>query len=130
MENCLMSDWWAKKLSGETPKQQRPDEIQRRIESQSYTDTQRVQQNNQPVAKPLPTDNVSMGQAIRMWQGGEAMRREGDKRCPECGSANVFSRVGKGSNTMVNGAHPAPRCFNCGWNGMYSQATEATWTTT
>ena len=130
MENCLMSDWWAKKLSGETPKQQRPDEIQRRIESQSYTDTQRVQQNNQPVAKPLPTDNVSMGQAIRMWQGGEAMRREGDKRCPECGSANVFSRVGKGSNTMVNGAHPAPRCFNCGWNGIYSQATEATWTTT
>lgn len=130
MENCLMSDWWAKKLAGETPKQQRPDEIQRRIESQSYTDTQRVQQNNQPVAKPLPTDNVSMGQAIRMWQGGEAMRREGDKRCPECGSANVFSRVGKGSNTMVNGAHPAPRCFNCGWNGIYSQATEATWTTT
>ena len=125
-----MSDWWAKKLAGETPKQQRPDEIQRRIESQSYTDTQRVQQNNQPVAKPLPTDNVSMGQAIRMWQGGEAMRREGDKRCPECGSANVFSRVGKGSNTMVNGAHPAPRCFNCGWNGIYSQATEATWTTT
>ncbi len=125
-----MSDWWAKKLAGETPKQQRPDEIQRRIESQSYADTQRVQQANQPVAKPLPTENVSMGQAIRMWQGGEAMRREGNNRCPECGSANVFSRVGKGSNTMVNGAHPAPRCFNCGWNGMYSQATEATWTTT
>lgn len=63
-----------------------------------------------------------MGEALRLWKGGEAMRKEGNMTCPECGSIYVFSRTGRGQNTMVNGAAPAPRCYECGWNGLYDQA--------
>lgn len=71
-----------------------------------------------------PTDNISMGEAIRLWKGGEAARREGNVTCPACGSRNVFSRA---KGTMVNGATPAPRCFECGWNGIYEQGEQSSW---
>lgn len=115
-----MSDWWNKKLKGEKPTPQ-----------PNYPNP--AQYSNRPVAQPqqqqapvqeLPSNGqITMGAAIRNWKGGEAMRREGDMRCPSCGSRNVFSRTGKGANSMILGAAPAPHCFDCGWNGLYEQAT-------
>jgi len=70
-----------------------------------------------------------MGDAIRLWKGGEAMRKEGNMTCPECGSMNVFGRTARASNTTVSGNSPAPRCFECGWNGLYNQAIEGSWAT-
>lgn len=68
-----------------------------------------------------------MGEAIRMWKGGEAHRREADMHCPDCGSKHVFSRVTRGANTTIHGNSPAPRCFECGWTGLYIQGDASNW---
>ena len=119
-----MSDWWEKKLKGEKPTPQPiyPNPVTYSNRPVQTIETQTVQHNLPP------NTQLTTGQAIRMWKGGEAHQREGNMRCPECGSRNVFSRVGKGSNSMVNGAAPAPRCFECGWNGKFSQADQSNWT--
>ena len=70
-----------------------------------------------------PQDQITMGEALRLWQGGEGARRESGS-CPECGSHLVFSRS---KGTTVNGAAPAPRCYECGWNGRYSQGEQSNW---
>ncbi len=132
-----MSDWWSKKLAGETPTPQRtyttpPVSPPMRIPMQAPQQAPQTYQTpqdeamNQKVLDPnrAPTENVTMGEALRLWKGGEAMKKEGNMTCPDCGSIYVFSRTGRGANSMINGAHPAPRCYECGWNGMYSQATQ------
>lgn len=120
-----MSDWWNKKLKGEKPT---PQPTYPNPSSYSNRPVQTQQTQRQVVEQNLPPNTqLSMGQAIRMWKGGEAHRKEGDMRCPECGSRNVFSRTGKGANSMINGAAPAPRCFECGWNGIYDQASQVNW---
>lgn len=121
-------DWWSKKLSQPTQPQQATPPVSApvRFAVQVPPAHAPVQQpSNQRVLDPgkAPTDQISMGEAIGLWQGGEAMRTEGHLSCPSCGSNLVFART-KG---RVNGAAPAPRCFSCGWNDMYDQASEASW---
>lgn len=120
----MNNDWWSRRLSS-TPSQQPartsvpPTSPAIRFPTpthQQTSHTQTIQQTETP---------ATMGEAIRVWQGGEAARKEGNLRCPECGSRHVFSRVGSG--TMINGAQPAPRCFECGWNGKYNQADQSNW---
>ena len=126
-----MNDWWSKKLTGQQPTPQRT--YQTPPVSPPMTIPMQAPQQQAPVHQQsgrqdlldpsrAPTDNITMGEALRLWQGGEAMRKEGNMTCPDCGSIYVFSRTGRGHNTMVNGASPAPRCYECGWNGMYDQA--------
>lgn len=130
-----MSDWWSKKLKGEpasTPQRSLPTtgfRINTVPQTQQTQQTQTVTAHNQSVLDPNrpPTEQISMSDAIRLWKGGEAHRKEGDMRCPECGSQHVFKRVGRGANTSINGAAPAPRCFECGWNGKFSQADQGNW---
>jgi hypothetical protein len=126
---CTMTDWWSKKLGGQQPTPQRtyqtpplsaPIHIPASVPMSSP-----MQAERQDVLDPnrAPTENLTMGEALRLWKGGEAMRKEGNMTCPDCGSIYVFSRTGRGSNSMINGHSPAPRCYECGWNGMYDQAT-------
>jgi hypothetical protein len=132
-----MSDWWSKKIAGESPTPQRtsatpPVTPAIRFPAQAQPQQQQQMPSNGHPTNVLdpnraPTEQISMGEAIRLWKGGEAHRKEGGMTCPECGSANVFSRVSRGGNTMINGAAPAPRCFECGWNGRYSQADQGSW---
>jgi hypothetical protein len=65
--------------------------------------------------------------AKRLWKGGEAAKKQGDMSCPDCGSQNIFVRTAKGGNTMISGNAPAPRCFECGWNGIYDQGSQSSW---
>ena len=127
-----MSDWWSKKLAGEKPTTQKsfttpptspPIRIPNMPEQQAH------QQERQDVLDPsrAPNEHIDMGTAIRMWKGGEAHRKEGNVTCPDCGSIYVFSRTSRGAGTHINGANPAPRCYECGWNGMYDQANQANW---
>lgn len=133
------SDWWARRISGNQPAprpQQTsvpptspplrfPVQAPQQPVYQQHSQTvgnQRLLDEHQP-----PDAQIDMSTAIRMWKGGEAMRKQGDLRCPECGSANVFHRVAKGGNTTINGKSPAPRCFECGWNGIYDQGLETNW---
>ena len=134
-----MSDWWNKKLKGEpVPKTQampptslRFDTVPRPQQTapQPQQPQQQVTAQNQNLLDPnrAPNEQITMGDAIKLWKGGEAHRREGNLRCPDCGSQHVFSRTARGSNTMINGAAPAPRCFECGWNGKFSQAEQVNW---
>lgn len=130
-----MSDWWSRRLSDGSPRPTpRPEAVppitppQRwgiQVPAQVPPPQQSVPHNQRVLDESrAPTDNISMGEAIRMWKGGEAARREGNMTCPSCGSRNVFSRA---KGTMVNGATPAPRCFECGWNGIYEQGEQSSW---
>ena len=116
-----MSSWWERKLTNdksETPKSLPP--VQHRVAIPALSQ----QAQSAPTPKQLPSNGqTDMGTAIRMWAGGEAHRQEGHLTCPRCSSKNVFSRS-NGSTTMKP---PAPRCFECGWNGMYQQADQASW---
>lgn len=129
-----MSDWWSKKLAGETPAPQRtyttpPTSPPLRIPQQQQAPAPQQYNGRQELLDPnrAPTEQITMGEAIHLWKGGEAMRKEGNSTCPECGSIYVFSRTGRGAGTMVNGAAPAPRCYECGWNGMYDQGSQGNW---
>jgi hypothetical protein len=132
-----MTDWWSKKLAGEKPTPQRsfttpPTSPPLRIPMSSPAATpqpQYQQEGRQELLDPSrpPNENITMGEALRLWKGGEAMRKEGNVTCPDCGSIYVFSRTGRGAGTMVNGASPAPRCYECGWNGMYDQGSVGSW---
>jgi hypothetical protein len=133
-----MTDWWSKKLTGQQPTPQRtyttpptspPLRIPMQAPQQQPSPLQQAQQGNQNLLDPnrAPTDQLTMGEALRLWKGGEATRKEGNMTCPDCGSIYVFSRTGKGSNSMINGASPAPRCYECGWNGMYDQGSQSSW---
>lgn len=130
-----MSDWWSKQLSGNapapvqsTPPVTPPMRTAIRIPAVVANPTVQVQPQQPQHQHVLdssrgPQDQISMGDAIRMWKGGEAHRKENNS-CPECGSNLVFSRS---KGTMINGASPAPRCYECGWNGRYSQGEQASW---
>lgn len=133
-----MSDWWSKKLTGQpiapqrtylptTPPMQMPMPHPAQVQQQQFQ--QEAVNAKQSVLDPTqaPTAQIDMSTALRLWKGGEAMRKEGNMTCPDCGSGNVFSRSGRGSGTTINGASPAPRCYECGWNGMYDQASQGNW---
>jgi len=129
----MSSDWWSRKLTG-TPAPQRtsfpPSSPPIRIGQQvTYPQEQQQRPHNENLLDPNKgaTDEIHMSDAIRMWKGGEAMRREGSVRCPDCGSQHVFSRTGRSANTSIQGKAPAPRCFECGWTGLYTQASESNW---
>lgn len=128
-----MTDWWSKKLAGETPTPQRTyatpptsPPVQIPVTRTQPMQSPQAQAQSQNVLDPnrAPTEQVTMGEALRLWKGGEAMKKEGNMTCPDCGSIYVFSRTGRGAGSMINGASPAPRCYECGWNGMYTQAIQ------
>lgn len=129
-----MSDWWSRRLSDNSP----PPQSSTPPVTPPMRTAIRIPQQNAVVANPTvqvqpqervldpsrnPQDQITMGEALRLWKGGEAARRETNS-CPECGSNLVFSRA---KGTTVNGASPAPRCYECGWNGRYSQGEQSNW---
>lgn len=120
-----MSDWWSKKLAGEKPTPPRhtlpPVNVPMRFPAAVTAAAQPQQQDEGP-------EPESLSEFLRSnrTRGGEATRRE-NVNCPDCGSPYVFSRTGKGTGTMINGANPAPRCYECGWNGLYDQASQSSW---
>jgi hypothetical protein len=131
-----MSDWWSRKLTGNapatpvrtfsTPVSTPPIGIRQNTMAVTPLHSQDVAQQQVLDEGRSATDQIGMSDAIRLWKGGEAHRRDGNSSCPSCGSGLVFSRTGR-SGTTVNGNAPAPRCFSCGWNGMYEQADQISW---
>lgn len=121
-----MSDWWSKKLAGEKPTVPKtnlpPPNLPMRFPAAVTASAQPAQQ---PTADGEP-DSLTAYLRSNNPAGGEAAKKE-THTCPDCGSSYVFSRTGRGQNTTVNGAHPAPRCYECGWNGIYSQASQINW---
>lgn len=122
-----MSDWWSKKLAGEKPTAPRsglpPVEVPLR-----FAPHQPATQRGAPQAHDNGHEPETLSEFLRSnrTKGGEAARKE-DVTCPDCGSPYVFSRTGRGQGTSINGIAPAPRCYECGWNGMYDQASQSSW---
>lgn len=120
-----MNDWWSKKLAGEKPTTSRTSPYPATTYPTPMAPPQSTQVR-QPQPQQVDTAPASsFTEALKkgITNGGEAARRE-VHNCPACGSAYVFSRA-KGS--MLNGASPAPRCYECGWNGLYEQAEQSNW---
>ena len=80
------------------------------------------QQAPMPPQAPVITSIHDVPGAMGMWQGGEGVRTE-TNRCPGCGGDHYFSRSKKTSR----GPAPAPLCYDCGFNGLFDQADQATW---
>lgn len=125
-----MSDWWSKKLSGEKPSIDRtttpPVQVPLRFQTPSnFSSTNTPSNTTVPAEQNDGAAPSSLSEGLRTGatRGGEATRKE-TLRCPSCGSNYVFSRSGGG---MLNGATPAPRCYECGWNGLYAQAQQGSW---
>ncbi len=131
----MASDWWARKLSSpSTPNPSVRTSVPPSTPPVRIGQQVKFPQQQQDPAQPRvlddsvpPTGEIHMGDAIRLWKGGEAARKEGNLHCPECGSQHVFSRVSRGGNTTIQGKNPAPRCFECGWTGLYTQGMESNW---
>lgn len=128
-----MTDWWSRQLGGNapapvvsTPPVTPPMHHALRVPAQTPQPAYQNPSGNTKVLDPRrgPNDQITMGEALRLWTGGEAARRETES-CPSCGSHLVFSR--SGLNGRINGASPAPRCYSCGWNGRYEQGDQSNW---
>lgn len=61
---------------------------------------------------------MHIGDAITRWRGGQGTKTE-TQHCPNCGSANFFSRRGQSVTTHNGVMPPAPHCMECGHNGVF-----------
>lgn len=130
------SSWWANKL-GSAPQprygitvQPATPAPQPQVQPQPEQQPAPIQ-HDRPVLDPTKEANaeIPMGEALRRWQGGEAHRTEGDIACPACGSRTgytAYSGMGAGG-ARINGQKPRPHCFECGYNGSFSQGMESNW---
>lgn len=117
-----MSDWWSKKLAGERPTPSRSTLPPVQAPVRFPAPQTPVQA---PVVPSAPlSEDATLSDYLKagVTKGGKATRTE-TAICPECGGNYVFSR---NTGTAVN---PAPRCYECGWNGLYSQADQISWST-
>lgn len=121
-----MSDWWARKLN---PVDDRPGlQVQyRHPEPVRYTQQAPVQHASPPAQRANPQQEVTMGEAMRTWQGGEAHRKEGNLSCPSCGSSTGYTHYLANGATTINGNRPRSHCFECGYNGHFVQGLETSW---
>lgn len=141
----MTSSWWANKLQQHQPLPRGitvpPTQAPPQTVPQQVVQQQPVQVTQQGV--PLQTGErqevldpnraanaeVSMGEALKLWRGGEAHRTEGHMQCPSCGSKTgytAYSGMAAGGS-RVNGQQPRPHCFECGYNGAYSQGMQSNW---
>lgn len=147
----MASDWWQRKaqeIAGRTsapqrhgitvqrphPVQQQPQYPQHVSQPQPMHAVQPqapVQPGRQDVLDPnRPRDaEITMGEAMRLWQGGEAARKEGNLSCPECGSQTGYTMYSGGAagSVRVGGQSPRSHCFECGYNGHFTQGLESNW---
>lgn len=106
-----------------------PDYNQMSVQQQAmYEAEMRAQQqvnDPNPIIHNMQEFRANMGR----WRGAEAWQKEGDLRCPSCGSihytqgANAPGIVGQSGYS----AKPRPRCFSCGWTPDYQQGQAASW---
>lgn len=136
-----MSNWWANKIN-----QGQPAGI--RVAPQQQVQPQYVQQPQAPQPVPmqpqytppeqLDGSKVTYQQLARehdgekiskYWRGGEGMRTEGNLGCPQCGSSTSFTAYSgnAGLAAGVAGNRPRPHCFECGYNGFFTQGEQANW---
>ena len=132
--------WWARRLGHQQPPpQQQPNYnvpgTHRQQQPQQYP-VQPQQFQPQPQPYPQQQQQPSIEEQLqhvqvtpenfkelsKHWKGGKGMQEE-NHPCPECGGGHYYSR----SQGARRGPTPAPHCFDCGYNGLFEQADQATW---
>lgn len=141
------ASWWAKKLGEQQPKTYGIKLPPQPVQQHQPQPVQQVQAQPapQPVQQGVPLSQgerqdrldpnrsndseVTMGEAMRLWRGGEAHRTEGNMSCPACGSTTGYTAYSgmSGGAARVNGQQPRPHCFECGYNGSFAQGLESNW---
>lgn len=127
------SSWWARKLGNEPaapPQHQGYPQQQGYPQAPSYPATG-PGYHGPPPQQPQTTEHIQVTKEnvvalTGLWKGGQGTKTE-TQSCPNCGSGDYFSRANVSGSKMVNTnsgtmAHAAPHCFDCGHNGLYTQA--------
>lgn len=113
------NDWWARRLG--SPQHQPPAPvIRQQPQYQQPVHPQSPQAQPQYQQPRVTAENLY--EAAMSWQGGPAARTE-TQSCPQCGGGHYFSRT----NGPSRGPAPAPMCYDCGYNGMFTQGDPAVW---
>lgn len=134
------SSWWAKKLgrAPEGPRSPSPGPVTTYAPGTTNTTAAsatvtystptgaqaqmwQAQQEQGPPQVMVEDPNAPGGKRMnwRAWAGGQANREE-TARCPNCGSANFFSRKQNAMITQNGTAYPAPQCAECSFNGRFT----------
>lgn len=113
------NDWWSRRLGNQQP-QQTPIYQQPQAPQQYQQQAPQYTQQPQPQQPRVTAENLY--DAAMTWQGGQATRTE-TQSCPNCGGGHYFSRT----NGPSRGPAPAPMCYDCGYNGMFTQGDPAVW---
>ena len=124
--NSDSSSWYARRFGRAAPQpQQRPSYPQQQPPPGYVPGGYNHPQQQQP-QQQVPQEKVTIDNfwgAMQQWRGGKAHKIDSEP-CPECGSNNYYSRTGEGPR---RGPPPAPHCFNCGFNGMFTQGLATSW---
>jgi hypothetical protein len=74
-----------------------------------------------PPATWIEDPSVPGGKRLnwREWRGGRANIEE-KETCPNCGSTNFFSLRSESKVTAAGRVAPAPQCFECSYNGIFT----------
>jgi hypothetical protein len=84
-------------------------------------------------AEPMQGGDVSMSDYLAgrtQIKGGQALQVDGNSTCPSCGSGNFFSQKNTPAVYNANNGTAAtanPKCFECGYNGRYTQGDQSNW---
>jgi hypothetical protein len=109
-----MSDWWARRLGGSNPPAPTTPMPQPQPGQWYPPTTAPVPQVPQG---PPQVTVANLMEAVSAWSGGEGQRNSA--RCPGCGGTNLFRR-------QVGAVEAAPLCYDCGWNGLWTQVQPRT----
>lgn len=124
------SSWWAKKLNSTNDAPRYSLSVPPQTVAPARREVQPQQQSVGTLDSQRPPNaEITMGEAMRIWKGGEAHKKEGHLACPSCGSTTgytAYSGMAAGS-VRVNGQQPRPHCFECGYNGSFAQGLESNW---
>jgi hypothetical protein len=128
----MSSDWYARKLArfrqeSPPPPQSQPQAYQGHSTVWPQQLAPQRSYNNLPVPDTPPngaTNIANFFDMTRLWKGGKAHRIDPDP-CPECGSPQFYSRT----EGNLRGPPPAPHCYNCGYNGIFTQGLSSSWAT-
>lgn len=121
----MSSDWYAKRLQGDTPPKRGLV-----VGPPAAPAPAPIQQAHTHTLTDVASEPQSLSEFLRSngTKGSIAARQEGGFTCPSCGSSNVFSQTQQAmmskDGEMVK---PNPKCFECGWNGRFTQADQASW---
>ena len=123
-----MSDWYARRLARHRTEQGQPmvpyarqAPLQQPPQPPQHVPFQQAAQEYfEPPKGATTVDNLY--QMMGRWKGGKAHKIDSEP-CPECGSNQYFSRT----DGHRRGPPPAPHCYNCGFNGLFTQGLESNW---